>query len=459
MKILLAKPPSNMHFTLPPIGLGYIAAYLKSKIKDVDIFFLDCLRENYGHKEFLESVIKINPDLVGLTAFTMEIESAIKCCEVTKSYNKQIVTVIGGPHATCEPEEVLSNSHVDFIFQGESEAAFCEFIQNLKNKKDFHRISNIGYKEDGQVMLNEVKSNDDLDELPFPDYELMKFERYPKTYKMKYYPSGPLIASRGCPFLCAFCSAGKISGKRFRARSPKNIINEIKFFKERYKIKEFEIWDDNFTLDRERTEEFCDLLMEGDVNLPWWCPNGLRAETLDEELIKKMKKAGLYSIAIGIESGSERIQRDMKKNLDFDKVKEIVRLGNKYRIRMEGFFILGYPTETKEDILKTIKLLKELPLKRASILLFQPLVGSEIYNSLKSEGKLKGIDARNVEYSKPSVLPEGFKSMNELKRLQQKTILGFYLRPKIFLDFVKVNLTIDQIKELLKMVKKYIFNE
>lgn len=448
-----------MHVTLFPIGLGYIAAYLKNKIKDVDIFFLDCLKENYDHKKFSENVAKIKPDLVGLTAITMEIESVLKCCEIIKSHNKEVITVIGGPHVTCEPEEILSNRHVDFVFRGESEIAFCEFIQELKNKKDFCRVSNLGYKEEGKIIVNEVKFPENLDELPFPDYELMKFEQYPKTYKMKYYPSGPLITARGCPFLCTFCSAGKVSGKRFRFRSPKNVISEIKFLKERYKIREFEIWDDNFTLDKKRTHEFCDLLMEENMNLPWWCPNGLRTETLDEELIRKMKNAGLYSIAIGIESGSERIQRDMKKNLDFKRVEEIVRLGNKYKIRMEGFFILGYPTETREDILKTINLSKELPLKRASILLFQPLVGSEIYNRLKNEGKLKGIDTRNTEYSKLSVLPDGLKSLAELKKLQQKAILDFYLRPKVFINFMKENLTIDQIKELLKMVKRYIFNK
>lgn len=459
MRILLVKPPSDMHVTLPPIGLGYIAAYLKNKMKDADLLFLDCLKEDCDHRRFSAYVDKVNPDLVGLTAFTMEIESALKCCEIIKSLNKKIITVIGGPHATCEPAEVLSNRHVDFIFRGESEIAFYEFIRELKDKKDFRRIPNLGYKEGNEIMLNEVKFPEDLDELPFPDYELMRFEQYPKTYKMKYYPSGPIITARGCPFPCTFCSAGKVSGKRFRSRSYKNVISEIKSLKERYGIREFEIWDDNFTMDKKRTHEFCDSLIENNMNLPWWCPNGLRAETLDEELIRKMKDAGLYSIAIGIESGSEKIQRDMKKNLDLKKIREIVGLGNRYKIRMEGFFILGYPTETREDILKTINLSRELPLKRASILLFQPLVGSEIYDSLKTEGKLGGINSSNTEYSKPSVLPDGLKSLSELKRLQQKAVLGFYLRPKIFIDFMKENFTKDQIRELLKMVKKYIFNK
>jgi radical SAM superfamily enzyme YgiQ (UPF0313 family) len=184
----------------------------------------------------------------------------------------------------------------------------------------------------------------------------------------------------------------------------------------------------------------------------------LRVETLDEELIKKMKIAGLYAIAIGIESGSEKIQKDMKKNLNFEKITKVINLGNKYKIRMQGFFILGYPTERREDILKTIEFSKKLRLKRASFLLFQPLVGSEIYDSLDKDGKLKNINLNNTEFSKPSVIPDGM-SLQELISLHRKAILEFYLRPKILIRFILENLSIDQLKEIWDMVRKYILKK
>ena len=459
MKILLVKVPSDIHVILPPIGLGYLAAYLKSKIKDAEVIILDCLKEKYDHKKFSEYIQTNKPDLVGMTAFTLEIESALKCCEEIKNIDKNIITVIGGPHASNSPEQVLCNKNVDFIFRGEAELGFYELIKELDSKKNFSKVHNMGYKDGGKMKFNLIKYIDDLDEIPYPDYELMKFDEYPKMYFMKKFPSAPILTSRGCPFSCTFCSAGKLSGKKFRSRIPERIIEEIKFLKERYKIKEFEIWDDNFTMDKERALKFCDLLIKENINLEWWCPNGLRIETLDEELLKKMKQSGCYAIAVGIESGSEKIQKDMKKYLNLDKAREIVNLAHKIGIRMQGFFILGYPTETREDILKTIKLAKELPFERASFSLFQPLVGSEIYNCLKEEGKLKEMDLSKCEYSKPSIVPEGLKDLNELKSLQRKAILEFYLRPKIFTKFVIENLSIDQLKEIGNMFRKYILNK
>ena len=459
MKVLLVKVPSDMHVILPPIGLGYLASYLKNTIKDIDIIILDCLKEKYDHKKFSEYISKEKPDLVGMTAFTMEIESALKCCEEIKKVDKNIITVIGGPHVSNSPEQALCNENVDFIFRGEAELGFYELIKSLQDKKNFSKVPNLGYKEKGKMKFNATKFVDNLDEISYPDYDLMKFSEYPKMYFMKKFPSAPILTSRGCPFSCTFCSAGNLSGKKFRARSPENIIKEIKFLKEKYKIKEFEIWDDNFTMNKERAMKFCNLLIKENINLEWWCPNGLRIETLDEELLRKMKEAGCYAMAVGIETGSEKIQKDMKKNLNLDKAREIVNLAHKIGIRTQGFFIIGYPTETKEDILKTIKFAKELPLDRASFSLFQPLVGSEIYNCLKKEGKLENIDLNKCEYSKPSIVPEGFKNINEVKKLQKKAILEFYLRPKVLARFITENMNLDQLKELGSMFKKYILNK
>jgi len=459
MKCLLVKVPSDMHVILPPIGLGYLISYAKEKLNNVEFKILDCLKENYTHDDFKNYIIKEKPDLIGMTAFTMEINSALKCAEITKEINSEIITIIGGPHTSNVPEEVLSNKNVDFVMKGESEISFYELIKELQNKKNFENIPNLGYKKNEKIIINNSEMPQDLDSLPFPDYDLMKFKHYPKMYFMKNFPSAPIITSRGCPFSCTFCSAGKLSGKKFRSRTPENIIKEIKYLKENYNIKEFQIWDDNFTLNRERAMKFCDLLLKEKINLEWWCPNGLRIETLDEELLKKMRQTGLYAMAFGIESGSEKIQKDMKKNLNLNKTKEIVNIAKKLGIRTQGFFIIGYPTETKEDILKTIKIAKELPLSRASFSLFQPLVGSEIYDILKNEGRLENININECEYSKTSILPQDLKDAKELKNLQKKAILSFYLRPKTLYQFVKENLSTSQLKEVFLMIKKYILNK
>ena len=455
MKLLLVKAPSSTHTINPPLSLAYLIPNAK---KYSEIKILDCLKEDYNFEDFQKYVQFYKPDIVGFTAFTMEIESVFKCAEIVKKINKKIYTIVGGPHASTFPENVLENKFIDFVFVSEAENNFPKLLKQLKGiKKNFRNIPNLGFKEKGKIILNSIELEEDLDSLSFPDFDLMKFKKYPKLYLARKHPSIPILTSRGCPFNCTFCTGYKISGKKFRARSPENIIQELKQLKQKYKIKEFQIWDDNFTLDRKRAMKFCNLLIKEKLNLIWWCPNGVRMETLDYELLKKMKDSGCYAIVLGIESGSQKIQKDMNKNLDFKKLREIVNIACKLKLRTQGFFIIGYPTETKEDIIKTIKLAKSLPLDRATFGLFQPLPGSDIYNKLKHQGKLNDIDFTKIEYSKPSISPDGI-SLQELKKLQQRALFEFYFQPKVFFKFLKENLAPSQFKEILNMIKKYIFN-
>lgn len=456
MKLLLVKSPSGTHTINPPLSLAYLIPNAK---RYAQIKVLDCLKENYSFNDFKNFVKKYKPDVIGFTAFTMEINSVFKCAQITKKLNPKIYTIVGGPHASTFPKGVLKNKNIDFVFVSEAENHFPKLLQQLKSiKKNFKNIPNLGYKENRKLKFNKLQLEENLDALHFPDFDLMDFKNYPKLYLARKHPSVPILTSRGCPFNCTFCTGYKISGKKFRARSPENIIQELKILKQKYKIKEFQIWDDNFTFKRSRVEKFCDLLIKENLNLIWWCPNGVRMETLDYDLLKKMKQAGCYAIVLGIESGSEKIQKDMNKNLDFKRLKEVVESAYKLKIRTQGFFIIGYPTENREDILKTIKLAKSLPLDRATFGLFQPLPGSDICNDLKKQGKIKETDFAKIEYSKPSIAPDGM-TLEELKKLQQKALIEFYLRPKVFFKFIRENLTPSQFKEILNMIKKYIFNK
>lgn len=456
MKLLLVKAPSSTHTINPPLSLAYL---IPNAQKHAQIKVLDCLKENYSFQDFKNYIEKYNPDVVGFTAFTMEINSVFKCAQIVKNLNNKAYTIVGGPHASTFPEHVLEKGFIDFAFVGEAETSFPKLLKQLKGiKKNFKNIPNLAFKEKGKIKINKLRFEENLDSLPLPDFDLMNFKTYPKLYFARKHPSMPILTSRGCPFNCSFCTGYKISGKKFRTRSPENIIQELKILKQKYKIKEFQIWDDNFTLDRKRAMKFCNLLIKEGMNLIWWCPNGVRMETLDYELLRKMKESGCYSIVLGIESGSERIQKDMNKNLDFKKLRQVVNLAHKLKMRTQGFFIIGYPTETKKDIIKTIKLAKSLPLDRATFGLFQPLPGSDIHLQLRKQGKLDEIDFTKIEYSKPSIAPEGM-SLEKLKKLQQKALVEFYFQPKVFFKFLKENLTPSQLKEILNMVNKYIFNK
>jgi anaerobic magnesium-protoporphyrin IX monomethyl ester cyclase len=460
MKVLLVKPPSTMHLVTPPLSLGYLAALIRDR---VEVRILDCLMEKIGVAEFGRRLAAWQPDVVGLTAFTVEIEAALQCARAAKQWNPAVITVIGGPHASNAPEMVLRDDHVDYIFQGEAEIGFPLFIDQLRaGHVQPESVPGLGFKRGapGQLSftVNPPQFVQDLDQIPFPDHELMQVERYPRLYLARRTPSIPIFTSRGCPYFCTFCAGHRISGRQFRTRSAANIMAEIDLLRERYGVREIQIWDDIFTLDRERVLAFCDMVIARRWDLNWWCPNGVRLETLDYEMLKKMKASGCYAIVLGIEAGAERIQKLMKKNLNFRKLREVTAMAKQLGIRTQGFFILGYPGETRAEILQTIALAVSLPLDRASFSMFQPLFGSEIYADLERQGALPTLDFSTIEYSKPTMVSGDIGSLKELKNLQRRALLRFYLRPRVFARFVWENLSWHQLKSIQQLVKKYVFN-
>ncbi len=453
MRILFIKPPSKTHIIIPPIGLGYLAAYCGNH----HVKILDCLKEGMNFNDFRRFVLRHNFNVYCFSAFSMEINSALRCASIVKSVNKRYITVLGGSHVSALPLEILSNNGIDFVFVGEAEMGFPFLLKAIEGKYKLEDIPGVGYKKNGDIKINKPKFIDDLDSIRFPRWNLMNLREYPRVYTAKRYPIAPIITSRGCPFSCTFCAGHIVSGKKWRYRSPENIIKEIKLLKRMYGVKEIAIWDDNFTLDKDRAIRFFKLLFKENLDVIVSFPNGVRYETLDEELLSLMKKGGCYELGIGIESGSKRILQDMKKKLNLEDVTGVVDLVNKFKIRLGAFFIIGYPTETKEDIIATIKFAKKLKIKRARFSLYQPLPGSESYFELVKQGKVKkNMDWSKCEYSSSIIVPDKIKDINELKRLQRKALLEFYLRPPILIRFILDNLSLSQIKESFQIFKEYV---
>jgi len=455
MKILFVKPPSNTHLVIPPVGLVYIA----SCCKDHDVKILDCLKEKYNHEMFEEYIKKEKPDILGLTAFSMEIDSAVKCTRIAKAVDKSIITIIGGAHASNLLHNILKEESVDYALTGEVEKSFPLFLEAVSGRCEFENVPGLGYKNGG-IKINKPEFVTDLDSINFPRWDLIKLNEYPRTYQSKRFPVVPLITSRGCPYHCTFCTAHTVSGYKFRVRSPENVLEEIRILYQKYKVKELSILDDIFALDRKRVEEICRLLINEKMDLIWTLPNGIRVDSLDLDLLRLMKKAGCYEVCVGIESCSDKILKDMKKSLTVEIIKEKVPLIAKAGIRATGFFILGYPTETVEDINKTIKISKKLGLHRARFFLFQPLPGSEISNYLVEQKMMpEDMEWEKFDYSKVNVLPPKIRDKETLQKLQRNAILGFYLRPHILIRYIWDNLTIDQLKELASMIKIYILHK
>jgi radical SAM superfamily enzyme YgiQ (UPF0313 family) len=349
---------------------------------------------------------------------------------------------------------------VNFAFVGEAEIGLRVLLNNLQNNGNLKEIPGLVWRNKNKIMVNPQIFVKDLDSLGFPSWELIKPNEYPQSPHggfSKNFPIAPIIITRVCPFQCTFCAGHSVSGRNIRSRTPKNVIDEIKLLYNEYGIREIHIEDDNFTLNKNLVREFCNLIIEKELDISWCCPNGVRLDTLDEEILKLMKKAGCYSLAVGIESGSDKVLKHMKKNLTVNQIKDKVELINKVGIEIIGFFILGYPSETEDDINKTIEFAKKLPLTRAQFNIFIPLPGSEIYNKLKEEGKLN-----NINWDKFFVTKVAYSENlgeEKLKKLQREAFLKFYLRPKILIGMLKEIKSLKQLKHLFFRINAYLISK
>ncbi|MFQ5531393.1 MAG: B12-binding domain-containing radical SAM protein [Candidatus Nanoarchaeia archaeon] len=489
-KVLLINPPltgslSAGIFTVKtPLGLAYIASYLEKHGHELEI--IDCLayydeikelekgifRIGLSEEEIIERIKKFKPDLVGIScSFTVYEENSIRIANLVKK-NSNAVVVMGGAHSSANPESVLKHKSVDMVAKGEGEIVFLNIVNNLWNKKKIKSIP-------GTIILgknNKLKANkaagrvENLDDIPFPARHLLPMERYLKHPQNSIAnirgPTTEIISSRGCPYKCIFCSIHTVTGRNWRGRSPKNVVDELEQLHNEYGIKEFRFFDDNMTLDRKRTIDICDEIIKRKLDIKWDTPNGVVIATLDEEVLRKMKKAGYYRIVMAIESGSERSLVYMKKPLNLKKAKEIIDICNRLGIWTWSTFVMGFPEETMEDINKTINFAKKSGLNFATFYIAQPYAGTELYEIYQDLGLLdKGIKSgsgvTNTYYDIPNF------TAKQLDYFQKKAYSDFikyriisYLYPKkIHREFINRIRNIEDMGYVLKMIKNLVGKE
>lgn len=457
MNILLIKLNSPADEIIPPISLGYLASTVRNKH---NVRILDCLKENLTIPQVSE--ISKKYDVVGITLFTKDLSICKHYLKGIKNAKPDIVTLLGGPHPSAVPDETLMffKDLVNYIFVGESEIGFPKLIDFLESgKPSLDEIEGLAYIKNDKIFKNKSICPENID-----DFQVAWDLIPPNTYPMaphgaffKQYPIAPIITSRGCPFHCTFCGGHIISGRKIRQRSIENVIGEIKLLYERYSVREIHIEDDNFTFRKEYVLEFCSHIKSNFPDLTWTCPNGIRIDTLDEEMVDAMKSSGCYALSIGIESGSDRILKLMKKSLSVQKISEKIEMLRKFDLHINAFFILGYPGETKEDIERTINFSLSLPLKRASFANFQPLPGTEAYYELINNGQLKIDHWEKFSPSLQSTIwaPQGF-TVSELAWYRRKALLKFYLRPRIIIDFILGIKSFEHLRYIIKRVIRWL---
>lgn len=429
--------------------MGYLSSYLKHHGLKVKI--IDGLRDNLSNKSIVYKILEERPDVVGITCLTAFYREVVELSLLIKQ--QSIPVVIGGVHPTFLPYQTLVDSKADYVICGEGEIAFLKLMQNnFSNKsiKGIYCINDLN-SDDDFIEKGEIIKN--LDEIPFPDWEQMDPNTYPIAPHgaiVKNFPIGVITTTRGCPYACTFCASPRFYGRRIRFRTPENVLKEIKYLLDNYGVKEIHFEDDNLTLKREHVEKICNLIINNNIKVSWACPNGIRADKVDNDLIELMKKSGCYYFAFGVESANPTILKNIKKDETIELINDSIGIADKAGISCQGFFIFGLPGETKETIEETILFAKKSKLSRAQFLILDVLPGSEMWDRLKGEFKPNW---SKKSYKEPEWLPEGL-SKEELMKAQEKAFRQFYLRPWIFLRLI-MTIRLKQFKFLLDRLKEY----
>jgi len=427
MKIILIQPKFNTHLITPPLGLGYIAGSL---IKDGhNVKLLDCIKEDI---DVLKEIRETSPDFIGITILSISYGVAIKLIKDIRK-NSDTKIVIGGAHVSALPEQSLKDTEADFAVIGEGEETFRELCSN----NDYKNINGLAFRKDEEIIINKPRDLiKDIDSIPFPAWEIINPDTYPPTPHgafYKHFPIAPITTTRGCPFNCIFCASKCTWKQKLRVRSAKNVVDEIEYLNKKFGIQEFHFEDDNFTFSRSHVVDVCNEILERKLNIVWACPNGVRIDKLDYEIVSLMKKSGCYQLSFGIESGSQEIINSINKHMDLKIVPNVVKMVKSLGIKTCGFFIVGLPEDTKETIEETINFSISVPFDVAQFSRFIPLPGTKPFDDWYKDN----FDWNMINHvGDKSTYRTKNLTTKEIISLQKKAFWRFYLRPKTILKVI-----------------------
>ncbi len=430
LKIALINPPQFTKYPQPPMGLALLAAVLERAGYPVTIVEANALKLSPEDMVPLVS----DADVVGLTAMTPTINTAIAIARHLKQAYPDLTIILGGAHVSLLPEETLATSpEIDIIVRGEAEETIIELLQALEHKQPLSKIQSVSYRKDGEVASNPVRAkNVELDSLPFLAYHLLPWRSYkPHPPHGRALPFAAIITSRGCPYRCSYCSK-PIFGNEFRGQSPERVVEELAYHKRRFDIKEFAFYDDVFTLDKRRAYAIAEEIIKRGLKIPWTCET--RVNLVDKELLRHIKQAGCYSIAYGIESGSQEILNTLDKGVNLKQVEESVRLSQEVGLETIGYFMIGSPGESPDTIKQTIQFAKKLKLDFAQFAVTTPFPGTRLYDLYLNGRKGGDIPWESFVYAGTGsgitpVFESNLLSRDEIQYWARRAYREFYLRP------------------------------
>jgi radical SAM superfamily enzyme YgiQ (UPF0313 family) len=446
MKVLLINPPSINEIIgnnpaiieqsrgyNPPLGLLFIAGYLLDNT-DYEVSVIDCQVEELDYSNLQKKLESLEFDIAGITVMTFTLVDVVETIRVIKSVKPNCRVVLGGPHVSLYPEETISFDGVDILVLGEGEKTFADLLENFESNKNLKDICGLVFKDKtGNIVhTGNNKPISDLDKLSFPARHLTPYRKY-TSLLAKRLPVTTMFTSRGCPFKCSFCDRPHL-GKKFRAMSASRVVEEFESAM-KLGIHEFLIYDDTFTVNRERVKNICQIAVEKKLDIGF--DIRARVDTLDEQLLRLLKKAGCRGIHYGVEAGTDKILKVLNKNITLSKAKEVFDLTRKYGIQTLAYFMIGSPTETRQDIYETFRVAKWLNPDFMHMTILTPFPGTPIYFEGLSNGIIKSDYwrdfAKNPTRGFSPPFWEEILSREELKDLIVDGYKSFYTRPSYIL--------------------------
>ena len=388
----------------PPLGLLYLSSIAKAHGFQVKVFDLDVMPTDRLIEEFLRD----KPLIVGFTTVTPSYNMTVKLIKLLKELNPNVITVVGGPHITLVPEDFKGIA--DVIVVGEGENALGKVLD------DVERLRN----QNNKSILIEGGIVDDLDSLPLPDRDVIDLSVFGEN-------AGAIMTSRGCPYNCLFCVVRFIMGRRFRYRSPDNVLREWRLLKFKYKVPKVKIIDDVFTFDRDRALKIINEVKEEGLG-PWSLPNGIRIDNVDLKLLEAMAESECTTIWYGIESGDQKVVNILRKGIRLEQAEQVIRWTKNVGIRVGLFFMVGAPGETLSSVYKTIEFIERVEPDYVHFSIATPYPNTDFWRWVEEHGRFLTRDYSHFEREFIFETPE-YPLKDRLKAIEiiEKELGGKYM--------------------------------
>lgn len=419
MKVALIWPRGFDPIYIMPLSLGYLKSNVEPGGHTVRLF--DCSLDGMAadSPRLARELHDFGPDVVGVSCMSFSYREGTRILEKAKSELPRAVTVMGGAHATCYAEAAIANPAIDYLLTAEAEISFPVFLEEIaKRTPDLPRVPGLVRRSPGGGFLqNPVRFEPDLDKIRIPDYRAMRLDEYLRRgyrYNTRRKRNAPVWLTRGCPYRCRFCSVAQLNGRKVRAHSVPYIADWVRRLYREHDVRMFSIIDDGFTTDMDMAKEFCRTMIGlGLPGLGFSTPTGIRAQRTDDELLGLMKRAGWEFVCVAPESGSKRTLKRMQKDLDLDSFPETVARIRAAGLKVHGFFIVGYPGETRQDLKATSRFIRRCSFDLLFISNFQPLPGTPVYAELVRSGEIPdGLVPGNYSDGHRAYTPEGLQGFN-----------------------------------------------